>query len=221
VARRASSTQGTALLRAALTVAEACAVGRGVDLPHGGAPAPQPGVQAGGPRDAAQAASPASAAAHSLLKALRSRVGSVRGGDTLQLEGDRPLRAHGHHATIFGAAAALLGVPALNAARGYLYAALRDVLSAATRLNLIGPLEAAGLQASLAGTGERMLQQSSAGQALQAPLHGGTAPGAEGRAASGAPDAWCGLAGSAGVEQPLVDLVHAGHDSLPMRLFLS
>lgn len=220
VARRASGTQGTALLRVALTIAETREGGRAVGFPQGGPPAPQPGEQAGKRHEAAKAPDSTSAAAHSLLKTLRSRVGSFRGSHMPPSGGDRPLCAHGHHATVFGAAAALLGVPVQNAARGYLYGALRDVLSASTRLNCIGPLEAAGLQASLAGAGERMLQQSCAWQALVASLDA-TPSAAGGGAASGTSHAWRSLVGSASVQQPLVDLVHAAHDSLSMRLFLS
>lgn len=58
----------------------------------------------------------------------------------------KPSRAHGHHAVVFGRILGLLGVDCVTAQRAYLFLNLRDVLSAATRLNLIGPMEAALLQ---------------------------------------------------------------------------
>lgn len=58
----------------------------------------------------------------------------------------KPARAHGHHAVVVGRLFGLLRVDAVTAQRAYLYLTLRDVLSAATRLNLVGPMEAALLQ---------------------------------------------------------------------------
>ncbi|RLN46246.1 hypothetical protein BBJ29_006604 [Phytophthora kernoviae] len=57
-------------------------------------------------------------------------------------------RKHGgvHHAVLFGVVCALLGVENQSAQRMYLFVTIRDVLSAATRLNLVGPLEATRLQ---------------------------------------------------------------------------
>ena len=49
----------------------------------------------------------------------------------------------GHLATVFGAVCGALGFSTKHTARVYTYLTLRDTLSAATRLNLIGPLKAA------------------------------------------------------------------------------
>ncbi|KAG2530003.1 hypothetical protein JM16_001685 [Phytophthora kernoviae] len=66
----------------------------------------------------------------------------------LALRKDIKKRKHGgvHHAVLFGVVCALLGVENQSAQRMYLFVTIRDVLSAATRLNLVGPLEATRLQ---------------------------------------------------------------------------
>lgn len=69
----------------------------------------------------------------------------------------KPARAHGHHAVVVGRLLGLLGVDAATAQRAYLYLTLRDVLSAATRLNLVGPMEAALLQHRHALLAERVM----------------------------------------------------------------
>ncbi|GBG78729.1 hypothetical protein CBR_g27954 [Chara braunii] len=65
--------------------------------------------------------------------------------------------ASGHHAAAFGALCAALGVKRTVAQRAFLFMTLRDILSAATRLNLVGPLEAAGLQHKLSKSAEKVL----------------------------------------------------------------
>ncbi|GBG66858.1 hypothetical protein CBR_g70735 [Chara braunii] len=65
--------------------------------------------------------------------------------------------ASGHHAAAFGALCAALGVKRRVAQRAFLFMTLRDILSAATRLNLVGPLEAAGLQHKLSKPAEKVL----------------------------------------------------------------
>ncbi|KAG6555333.1 hypothetical protein Mapa_003376 [Marchantia paleacea] len=62
-----------------------------------------------------------------------------------------------HHAPLFGVLCGLLGVDAVTAQRSYLFMGLRDILSAATRLNVTGPLEAAKLQHQIAGVTETLL----------------------------------------------------------------
>lgn len=69
----------------------------------------------------------------------------------------KPVRAFGHHAVVVGRLLGLLGVDAVTAQRAYLYLTLRDVLSAATRLNLVGPMEAALLQHRHAQLAERVM----------------------------------------------------------------
>lgn len=65
--------------------------------------------------------------------------------------------AHGHHAIVFGRLFGLLGLDSLTAQRAFLFLSLRDVLSAATRLNLVGPMEAALLQHRHASLAEAVL----------------------------------------------------------------
>ncbi|KAL4095075.1 hypothetical protein PRIC1_008453 [Phytophthora ramorum] len=65
---------------------------------------------------------------------------------TVRKEAKRRKQGGVHHAVLFGVVCALLGVQAEAAQRMYLFVTTRDVLSAATRLNLVGPLEAAKLQ---------------------------------------------------------------------------
>ncbi|KUF87939.1 Urease accessory protein UreF [Phytophthora nicotianae] len=69
-------------------------------------------------------------------------------------------RKHGgvHHAVLFGVVCALLGVEAEPTQRMYLFMTTRDMLSAATRLNLVGPLEAAKLQFEMTPLLENVFQ---------------------------------------------------------------
>jgi len=61
-------------------------------------------------------------------------------------------RLQGHYSIIFGAVCGVLGVSVATAERMMLRCALRDLASAAARLNILGPLEGAGLQARLGET---------------------------------------------------------------------
>ncbi|KAL6340369.1 hypothetical protein AAG906_005821 [Vitis piasezkii] len=61
-----------------------------------------------------------------------------------------------HHAPIFGLVCGLLGLDAGISQRAYMFITMRDVISAATRLNLIGPLGAAKLQHDIAIAAEDM-----------------------------------------------------------------
>ncbi|POM72882.1 Urease accessory protein [Phytophthora palmivora] len=63
-----------------------------------------------------------------------------------------------HHTILFGVVCALLDVDADSTQRMYLFVTTRDVLSAATRLNLVGPLEAAKLQFETAPLLEKVFQ---------------------------------------------------------------
>jgi len=108
---------------------------------------------------------------------------------------DDAVRAHtlrGHHAPLFGAALAALGV-ALSEAQGlYLHQALRGVGSAAVRLGLVGPHEAQRLQHELSPLAERVLSECGS-----LPLDALAQPA------------------------PLLDLFGSLHDRLYARLFLS
>ncbi|KAK9274096.1 hypothetical protein L1049_018910 [Liquidambar formosana] len=61
-----------------------------------------------------------------------------------------------HHAPIFGLICGLLGMDSGSSQRAYMFITMRDVISAATRLNLIGPLGAAVLQHQIALVAEDM-----------------------------------------------------------------
>jgi urease accessory protein len=65
---------------------------------------------------------------------------------TVRKEAKKRKQGGVHHAVLFGVVCALLGVQAEPTQRMYLFVTTRDVLSAATRLNLVGPMEAAKLQ---------------------------------------------------------------------------
>lgn len=59
-----------------------------------------------------------------------------------------------HHAPIFGMICGLLGFDSGTTQRAYMFVTLRDIISAATRLNVIGPLGAAVLQHQVAAVAE-------------------------------------------------------------------
>jgi urease accessory protein len=99
---------------------------------------------------------------------------------------------HGHHAVVYGAALAALGVDAREAQRLYLHGSLRGVTSASVRLGLVGPHDAQRLQRDLAPFAEAVLA----------------------RCASLSID-------DAAQPAPLLDLFGATHDRLYARLFLS
>ncbi|KAI7982741.1 Urease accessory protein F [Camellia lanceoleosa] len=55
-----------------------------------------------------------------------------------------------HHAPIFGLVCGLLGIDCEISQKAYMFITMRDIISAATRLNLVGPLGAAVLQHQIA-----------------------------------------------------------------------
>ncbi|KAI9915633.1 hypothetical protein PsorP6_007678 [Peronosclerospora sorghi] len=63
-----------------------------------------------------------------------------------------------HHALVLGVLCALLGMEAELTQRMYLFMVTRDMISAATRLNLVGPLEAAKLQFEMAPLLEKVFE---------------------------------------------------------------
>ncbi|MFO0757529.1 MAG: urease accessory UreF family protein [Byssovorax sp.] len=78
---------------------------------------------------------------------------------------DQAVRArsiHGHHAPIFGAVSAALGLSVDDAERLHLHLALRGVSSAAVRLGLLGPQEAQRIQHELAPLLDRVLARCGA-----------------------------------------------------------
>ncbi|CAA0809500.1 Urease accessory protein F [Striga hermonthica] len=77
------------------------------------------------------------------LKAMRDEA--LRGGSVFF-----------HHAPVFGLVCGLLGFGPETAQRAYVFVTMRDVVSAATRLNLVGPLGAAVLQHRVAAEAEEV-----------------------------------------------------------------
>ncbi|KAI4972269.1 hypothetical protein ZWY2020_003194 [Hordeum vulgare] len=63
------------------------------------------------------------------------------------------------HAPIFGLICGLVGFDSETMQRAYMSVAMRDVISAVTRLNLIGPLASSVLQHQVAPDAEKMLQK--------------------------------------------------------------
>ncbi|XWS25042.1 hypothetical protein CRYUN_Cryun27aG0036900 [Craigia yunnanensis] len=61
-----------------------------------------------------------------------------------------------HHAPVFGLICGLVGMDSGASQRTYMFMTMRDVISAATRLNLVGPLGAAVLQHQIATVAEAM-----------------------------------------------------------------
>ena len=119
-------------------------------------------------------------------------------------------RPGGHLATSFGAVAGSLGLSSARAARLFAYLTLRDTLSAATRLNLVGPLRAGAALRRCSGRVEALAAEAArraARAAGDAEARGGCAATAAARRAAGA--------------SPLVDVVQGGHDALYSRLFSS
>lgn len=102
------------------------------------------------------------------------------------------LLAHGrpHGATTLGALCAMLGLPPEAAAEAVAYTTTRDVLSAAVRLNLIGPLAAVGMQAEVTETALAFARAAAARGVAHA--------------ASAA---------------PLIEALHPCHDLLDRRIF--
>lgn len=107
-------------------------------------------------------------------------------------EAVRARKLHGHHAPLFGAALAALGVGANDAQQVYLHQGLRGVTSAAVRLGLTGPHEAQRLARDLAAVAGEVLARCGA-----LPIEEIAQPA------------------------PLLELFGATHDRLYARLFLS
>ncbi|XP_057441475.1 urease accessory protein F [Lotus japonicus] len=64
-----------------------------------------------------------------------------------------------HHAPIFGLTCGAIGFDSVSSQRAFMFITMRDVISAATRLNLIGPLGAALLQHQIAPVAEAILEK--------------------------------------------------------------
>ncbi|XP_071693337.1 urease accessory protein F [Rutidosis leptorrhynchoides] len=64
-----------------------------------------------------------------------------------------------HHAPIFGLVCGLLGIDSETSQRAFMFMAMRDITSAATRLNLVGPLGGAVLQHRVSFVAEEILKK--------------------------------------------------------------
>ena len=97
-----------------------------------------------------------------------------------------------HYAVIFGVVCAFLGIDVASTQRMYLFMTTRDVLSAATRLHLVGPFEAAKVQFELTPLLEKVFRAKRNREM---------------------DDSYS--------SAPVLDLVHAMHDQLYTRIFTS
>ena len=98
----------------------------------------------------------------------------------------------GHQAPLFGRIASLLGLPGDQAVMLFLYIQLRDTVSAAIRLNIVGPLAGQSLLSHLSRFVGQLAEQS-----LDRPL------------------------AAAAQTSPVIELVAQRHDRLYSRLFQS
>ena len=147
-----------------------------------------------------------------------------------------------HMAPLFGFICRELSLSEAATSRMLVFTTLRDLLSAATRLNLVGPLEANRLQSKLAAKAEAIVLEAAAnpfpelGFEAAALQRSGHAPGAaavqiKANEAQGPPSekssepslAECGIALQVACWQtdPLLDLIQGCHDHLYSRLFVS
>ncbi len=101
-------------------------------------------------------------------------------------------RRPAHHAPVFGAIGRLLGIEREAVLRLHFHALLRSLISAAVRLNAIGPLEGQTLHRTMASRAEATLRRG-----LTLPLD------------------------QAATIDPLLDLVQGCQDRLYSRLFTS
>ncbi|EPS66625.1 hypothetical protein M569_08150, partial [Genlisea aurea] len=62
-----------------------------------------------------------------------------------------------HYAPVFGVVFGLLGFDPETAQRAFVFVSMRDLISAATRLGLVGPMGAAVLQHRICGVGEELV----------------------------------------------------------------
>eukprot|EP00873_Tetraselmis_striata_P041229 jgi/Tetstr1/461493/TSEL_006599.t1 len=135
-------------------------------------------------------------------QAMRRLLAGLRAMYRQRAGEERGQRSSCHQVCAFGALTGALGFEASAAKRMFLYMTLRDMLSAATRLNLVGPMEAAGLLRELGAVAEEVVR-------------------ADERAAAGRALDWgTGLGGPAS-SAPLLDLLQGCHDMMYSRLFSS
>lgn len=118
----------------------------------------------------------------------------------------------GHYPVVFGAVGAGLGLSLSMTCRAFMRCVLRDLCSCATRLNIVGPLEGANMQAKVAPTVEGMISaycDNTEGVVVE-------------NDSVYSQGALKGLFSRVPVSpSPLVDLLQSRHDALYSRLFNS
>jgi urease accessory protein len=120
-------------------------------------------------------------------EAFPEHAAELRACRKVVLEGNAP----GHQAPAFGRVCGLLGLDALTAAQALLFITARDMLSAATRLSLLGPLQAARMLGSFAKLTEELASMVAISENLPAQVN------------------------------PLLEIVQGSHDRQYSRLFSS
>jgi urease accessory protein UreF len=204
VAARASAATGAALLRAALV-----AFGKPTTRTT---------------NDSSQDEDESSFFSEGLTEALRRAKGVVT-----RSEKERGTRLPGAHlAVVFGAVAGSAGFSAKHAARMFCYLTLRDTLSAATRLNLLGPLAAGAAMRRCAASAnacaveavDACVRAAEREEAYSRTLSRGSST-QKNHAARRERAVLLAMTSRAASSAPLVDIVHAGHDALFARLFNS
>jgi urease accessory protein len=106
------------------------------------------------------------------------------------------LPVKGHQAPLFGWLCRALGVDVDTTSRMFCYLVLRDLMAAATRLGLVGPLQAVRLQMSL--------YQDAEATVMRCLEEGGSERG-----------------GGPRQDNPLLDILQGAHEKLYSRLFIS
>lgn len=91
-----------------------------------------------------------------LMRIAASVFSEIPSLKTMRGESLRCGEVYFHHAPIFGLVCGLLGFDAETTQRAYMFVTMRDIISAATRLNVVGPLGAAVLQHEIAPVAESL-----------------------------------------------------------------
>ena len=149
----------------------------------------------------------AAAQGRSVLRAVEAAFGGAAGGlgegvRALVTAFDAAGAPAPHSAIVLGFVLGAAGVGRAQAARAPVFAALRDALAAATRLNAVGPLAAARLHAKLAPAAEALTAEAVKDDAA--------------RRAKGVP-----LERRAALAAPLLDVLQGGHEQQFIKLFCS
>eukprot|EP00981_Chlorochromonas_danica_P014424 scaffold7968_cov240-Ochromonas_danica.AAC.6 len=127
--------------------------------------------------------------------------------------GNKPEEKMFHHAPLFGLVCSLLSIPMPLVDRMFLRMIVRDILSAASRLNLVGPLECSRIQVEAIPILEKLLEDCPGnGHQTIAPKIGDEREETELRFYN---DEW------PAQTAPIIDLLQSRQDLLYSRLFSS